>query len=372
MPADLPSCCLRVRNATAHSANGMFQKAREKIAKYKDVNATIVAELKKCRADLADCKARAAKVSAANQKMLEKQVEDNNKKCKKLEQQVRQLQQSVLNVAPKALAPGLCSFVFSRSQSTYDLPKSLLSRTSTFQQEWNFLCPTNNLTFGIAGDIAYGEASFGTMARVGHIIKSELALLGAPLQPGDLFLDWGCGAGKWLLFARELLELPEMIVLGIEKNKKIFDLCEANLLRAQRIGKTGVSVINADSESFKNFCPVRIVVNYDGGTQKLQENNRGRIHCHIMRTIFCSPSVDVVVSTRLGCVAFRRYFSCHIARLCGSLWKCIYVKGDFGGSKYNVNVWFRISCMQYIKNILIDPRMLKLISGFVLRSAEDI
>ena len=323
-----------------------------KIKKYRVANASLVADLQQCRKELNDSKAKAAKISAANQKkqqaLKEALIEDCNRKCKKLEQQVRELQQSVVNDPPGTLAQGLCSSVFSRSQYyIFEWPESILSRTAKLQQEWNALCPTHNLTFGIAGDIAYGEASFGTMARVSHVITSELAQLGKPLQPGDVFLDWGCGAGKWVLIARELLEEPDLIVVGIEKNDKIMQLCHENLMRAQRMGKTGINVLKANSGNFTSFCPARVVVNYDGGTQKLLQ--KFRMHCHIMRNVFCSSTVDVVVSTRLGSAAFRRYFANHLVKFCGSLWKCLYIpNGYFGGSKFNVNVWFRLSSMQNI------------------------
>jgi hypothetical protein len=86
------------------------------------------------------------------------------------------------------------------------------------------------------------------MARVCHLISSELQHLGKPLQSGDILLDWGCGAGNWLCFARELLGVPSMVALGIEADEVIFHTCTKNLLHICRS-----SVVHADSESFASF-----------------------------------------------------------------------------------------------------------------------
>jgi hypothetical protein len=234
------------------------------------------------------------------------------------------------------------------------------------------LYPTNNLTGGLAGEFMYGEPTFGAMARICHLVSSELISQKKPLQSRDIFLDWGCGAGKWLFFARELFEVPDMIALGIEGEQRIFDICYQNLLTARHKGFGWTNILHAQSQSFATFCPARVMFNYDGGTQKLQNTKKSRIHLAIMRTAFCSPSVDVIVSSRLNFVAFNRYFSPHIHKLCGSLWKCIYVpKCDFGGSKFNVNVWFRLSPMRNC-NSNIDDRMRELLSGLFVLSLRKI
>ena len=92
---------------------------------------------------------------------------------------------------------------------------------------------------------------------------------------------------------------------------------------------------------------MRVVLNYDGGTQKILNTVKGRIHQTIMRVAFCSASVDVVVSSKLDMNTFYRYFGYHIGKLCGSLWKCLVCPTcDFGGSRFNVNVWFRVTPMR--------------------------
>ena len=133
-----------------------------------------------------------------------------------------------------------------------------------------------------------------------------------------------------------------MIALRIEKDQVIFDICKRNLSDIKRS-----NVLYAHSESFTSFCPVRVFYNYDGGNQAMQRTVKGRIHQTIIRTAFCSPTVDVVVSTRLNWDKFWGYFSKHLHKLCGSLWKCIYIKNCnfFQGSKFNVNVWFSLPCI---------------------------
>ena len=196
------------------------------------------------------------------------------------------------------------------------------------------------------------------MARISYLISFELKRLGKPLQSGDVFLDWGCGAGKWLCFAKRLLGVPGIVSVGIEKEKPIYDVCKKNLS-----GLLGCNVLHERSESFVSFCPARVALNYDGGTQAMQLSEKGQIHPTVMMAAFCSPTIDVVVSTRVNSAAFWTYFSEHLDKFCGSLWKCIYLdKCNFGGSKFIANVWFRISPM-HTPTILIEKRMQGLLAG---------
>jgi hypothetical protein len=124
-------------------------------------------------------------------------------------------------------------------------------------------------------------------------------------------------------------------------------------------------VLQASSETFASFCPARVIVNYDGGNQAMQLGPKGRIHRSIMRAAFCSPTVDVVVSTRVNLETFWAYFSKHLHKLRGSVWECVFIeKCSFGGSKFNANVWFRISPMQKTCSPIVDKRMQKMLSGF--------
>ena len=77
-----------------------------------------------------------------------------------------------------------------------------------------------------------------------------------------------------------------------------------------------------------------------------------------------------MVSTRLNWNTFWTYFSKHLDKLCGSLWKCVHIdECVFGRSKYSVNVWFRTSPMQPSCNQMhniVDNRMHKLLAGLFL------
>ncbi len=90
----------------------------------------------------------------------------------------------------------------------------------------------------------------------------ELQQQGKPLKSGDILLDWGCGAGMWLCFARQLLGVRGMVGLGIEEEKSLHDICQENIK-----GIALTSILHESSETFDSFCPARLVVNYDGGFQ---------------------------------------------------------------------------------------------------------
>ena len=139
----------------------------------------------------------------------------------------------------------------------------------------------------------------------------------------------------------------------------IFDILQQNICHARESGYAcRTSVLQDRSETIQSFCPARIILNYDGGAQKFQETVKSRIHLRIMRTAFCSPSVDVIVSTKTNLHMFCRYFVRHLAKLSGSVWKCYYIPGcNFGGSTYTTNVWFRVSCMKN-QEMCLDDRIL--------------
>ena len=149
-----------------------------------------------------------------------------------------------------------------------------------------------------------------------------------------------------------------MIALGVECEEDIYKVCCRNIDTAQSLGFAHHSMVLHDkSETFSSFHPVRLFIGYDGGSQTFVNSHKGRIHLSIMRMAFCSPSVDVVVSSRLNLRSFTRYFEKHIHKLRGSLWKCLFIPClSFGSCKYNVNVWFRLTPMQHATSF-IDPRI---------------
>lgn len=159
-----------------------------------------------------------------------------------------------------------------------------------------------------------------------------------------------------------------MVALGIEAVQGIADICKKNL------GDRRLSnLVRAESHTFTSFCPARVVVNYDGGNQAMLNTVKGQIHRTIMRTVFCSPTVDVVVSTRLNRDTFLRYFTNHWDKLQGSMWKCLYIeKCGFGGSRFTVNVWFRLSPMHKSNHTCrYDQRMQELYAGLLFVSSEE-
>jgi hypothetical protein len=248
---------------------------------------------------------------------------------------------------------------FEREKCESFLPLCLEEQVHNATRLWDSVYPTNKLTYGLSGEHMYGEPSFGTMARICHVISSELQRQGRPLQPGDVLLDWGAGAGKWLLFARDFLQSPDMFALGIEIEEQIFRICSKNIevAQAQDVALR-TKVLHSSAATFLSFCPARVVVNYDGGYQKKLDTPKGRIHQTVLRTAFVSPSVDVVVSTRLNLQTFEDYFSGHLLRLGHSRWKCLFLESqNFGGSNFNVNIWFRLSPMDVQGRSFLDPRI---------------
>ena len=196
--------------------------------------------------------------------------------------------------------------------------------------------------------------------------QKELENLQKPIGKQDILLDWGAGAGKWLIFAPHFLGVPDMTAIGIECERQIFEFCQTNLSLARKNKLTAhTCVIHANSQTFASFFPARIFLNYDGGSQKNLDTEKSRIHLRIMRIAFCSPSVDVIVSSKTSMDVFNRYFSKHVSKLCGSTWKCLFVPhANFGGSTYNVNIWFRLCPMKFCSpKVRIDNRIVELIAG---------
>ena len=205
---------------------------------------------------------------------------------------------------------------------------------------WPIIHPTCKLTMTEEKGHAYGEPTFGAMAKICSVIKSELEMLNKPITPDDIFLDWGAGAGRWLIFVK--LFLGDLICLGIECDSEVYKICNNNLTKAQVVGFGHRSkVLWARSESFECFCPVRIFYNYDGGAQKTQATAKGTIHPTLMRAAFSSPSVDVIVSTRTSLTVFCEYFENQFFRLGNSVWKAVRLPPQsMGGSSFRVTSGF--------------------------------
>jgi hypothetical protein len=357
----MPPCCQAVSDECYSKAKLLVAKARTKIDVEK--KKTVVEKQEVSR--LNNIKAANAQKIDELKATLESTIQANTflqQKNTALEHRVASLQQSVLTKPAANIPKGSYSVVFPRTSNPYVVPDTLMQAAKSFQKKWCEISPTKN-KLTVSGKRAYGETSFGTMARICHLISSELQHLGKPLQPCDILLDWGCGAGNWLCFARELLGVPSMVALGIEMDDEIYAICTKNL---RHISKC--NVLQAESETFKSFCPARVVVNYDGGNQALLYTPNGTINRTIMRTAFSSPTVDVVVSSRLNWNTFWTYFKDHLDRLGGSVWKCIYVEDcRFGKSTFNYNVWFRVTPMHKTCEVeSTDERMQKMLAGVIV------
>jgi hypothetical protein len=343
----------------AKQTHKVFQRAREYVTKAEE-SAKALKESRDA-AERANEKLRQIIVG------LRRDLEEEKRKASALRDELAVYAQKGFAAGEHGLlSKFLLSLVFWRTSNNYVFPVSLQQVASTCQQKWNVLYPTHNLTSTECGGFVYGEPTFMTMTRICHVIKSELGRQQKPLQPSDIFLDWGCGAGKWLCFAQHLLGVSRLVLLGIEVEQVMFEICKKNIFDIRH-----ASILHAQSQTLSNFSPARIVVNYDGGPQAMQNTVKGRIHQTIMRTAFCSPTVDVVVSTRLNWDAFWTYFTDHWHLLGGSLWKCIYIRNcGFGGSRFTANVWFRLTPMRQ-NTYTIDKQMKKLLTGFLFCSSEE-
>jgi hypothetical protein len=138
--------------------------------------------------------------------------------------EVRQaLSAKLMQLTPLALqkSKGLFSCLFYRSPNFHEFSSDLSQLVLSCEKQWHELYPTHDLTAGLCGKHAYGEPNFLTIGRICHVISSELQRQRKPLKPGDILVDWGCGAGKWLCFARKFLGIPDMVALGIEEEQAI-------------------------------------------------------------------------------------------------------------------------------------------------------
>lgn len=219
-------------------------------------------------------------------------------------------------------------------------------------QLWVQAAPLRNLSHG-HGEHAYGDASEGTMSKVCFVISGVLNLQQQPLQSSDVFFDWGCGSGRWLLYAPPLLGVSDMISVGIECAEILAKHCRDNLARCAHLGmRTNAGCHHGHSEDLRSFYPARIVWNYDGypvacSSRLCSRSGKSDIHQRVMKLAFCTPTVDVVGSTRMNKATFNFYFP-RPNDLGNSTWKlhCI-PKCSFGNQQRRVYLWFRQTPMSH-------------------------
>lgn len=193
----------------------------------------------------------------------------------------------------------------------------------------------------------------GTMRKICRIIADTLLSLGRPLQGGDVMVDWGCGSGRWLIFAPLLFEVQGLITVGIECDPLVANFCQWHLCRARHFGVPVRShVVFADSASMNSFCPARVVLNYDGKYGPYDERGL-REHRTIMHKVFGSNTVDAVFSTKLTPAFFAKYFCVDVGR-----WSWLDCSLLFGHSRYKGYIYVRQSRAQRLAHQQrFEPRL---------------
>jgi chromosome segregation ATPase len=182
-----------VRNGLVQEAQEYFNKAKVKYAVAKQKLDDCEKRASQAEREQDQLRVRANKVQEANKTTivgLQQKLEAELKAKADLIKQVQTLRQAMLSSAPALKAPkGFCDLVFSREVNTCHFPQYMQLKAVSLQQQWKALYPTNNLTSGLAGEFAYGESTFGSMARVCHLVSSELIYQNKPLKSNDIFLD---------------------------------------------------------------------------------------------------------------------------------------------------------------------------------------
>jgi hypothetical protein len=219
---------------------------------------------------------------------------------------------------------------------------------------------------------AYGEFTPGSIYKIFLALQKY-----ANLQPDEILLDWGCGHCKILLGL--LLWLPASVAIGIERDPLVFKGAEDLLIRAAKFDVDVVNrigIIRADSQSFDSFAPASVVVQYDGPAIGLHQSFPA--HKHIMKRVFGSPTVRVVVSTKLNQSRFEDYFPEKLPG--GSPWTCVPLVGlSQGGSAYQAFLWIRTrSANRRLKfvdhtflNPVVDARFSNVISTLYLKNTNE-
>jgi hypothetical protein len=203
------------------------------------------------------------------------------------------------------------------------LPRPPPDSIRNLQNAWNRTIP--GLT--TSERHAYGEATSGSLWKIWDAITSEVQLTSQ-----DVLVDWGCGAGKMLLSKQYFSPFPQMTARGFEIDKAVYAKAIQNLSLLE-IENTEVRL--ADSVSVQSWAPATIVMQYDGGPQShIMEEHRT-----IMTTIFGSPTIRVVFSTKLTEGLFRSYFATPRQL---NAWRVVRIRGlSFGGSKFIGYLWIR-------------------------------
>ena len=206
------------------------------------------------------------------------------------------------------------------------LPTPLPLRIRQMKRQWRQTNP--GLT--TSARHAYGEATTESLWKIWDAIRLEIQV-----NPGDKFLDWGCGAGKMLMSKQYFSPYPHIASFGVEIDEHVFERVSRHI---PLLGLTNVQLLRGDAADIQNWDSVTIVMQYDGGPQSHVEEP----HRSIMQCLFRTASVRIVFSTKLDVGLFHTYFDRSVT-VDVTDWRVVRVHGlSFGGSKFIGYLWVRL------------------------------
>jgi hypothetical protein len=202
-----------------------------------------------------------------------------------------------------------------------------------FQSFWKTTNP--QLTASMLVPHAYGEATAGTLFKLWSILQIYV-----PLVATDVLLDWGAGAGKMLCSKFYFSPFPQMRAIGFEMDEQIYAGLKRNIDRLPVLGRQTLTIAHRDSTTVTaehwTALGVTIALQYDGGPQAHLEE----YHKTIMTSLFHSPTVRCVFSTKMNLSLFMSYFDTDpVVR---TSWRLVRVGGLlYGKSAFIGNLWIK-------------------------------
>jgi hypothetical protein len=214
-----------------------------------------------------------------------------------------------------------------------------------------------------------------TMAKICFVIVGLLKSSGKPLTEEDIFLDWGSGAGRFLICAPTLLGLSNLGSIGLECEGTLFKACQMTMQKYRESGfRVFVDAAHVQSQTLKSFHPARVVWNFDGHpvpVNQISATAKGSIHKEVMTLAFCTPSVDIVASTRMNNATFQFYFP-EPQMLGFSRWRPHRIAGcTFDNTQLLVYVWVRCTAMQMPTQALYDPTIQNLVNSIRSKAKQS-
>jgi hypothetical protein len=129
-----------------------------------------------------------------------------------------------------------------------------------------------------------------------------------------------------------------ILSIGIEKDENIYKSCSTSVRIAHIKKIYGCYILFGNACHLRSFVPATIVMAYDG-LHDVQADIHTE-HYDIHHALFSSPTVRVVVSTKLTPSLFRHYF--RLTNTIYSSWYHIRLPGlRFASTSHSINLWFR-------------------------------